>query len=162
MNDNICLKTIVDNASLFDGIEFQDWAETEHICREFDIHDSVDIPDGVFKEKYLARWMCTDTIVGISLTYFQGEVACVNHQPYRKSNKDVYWASSAVRDRVRDYIRSRLDVEVEQFKLVDDRSLSPFYIEDNRSLPHYKNHLTLLAGLQGEAIIDDITHTGGS
>lgn len=51
-------------------------------------------------------WVCTDTLVGVFLYYFDGVPICFSVQTGRKMDKEFLWIRKDMIDQVKEYLRS--------------------------------------------------------
>lgn len=63
------------------------------------------------QQKYIASWICTDTRVGLSVYFFDGEPVAVSGQSGRKSREQVEFLSLDAAGRVRNYLESLIPPE---------------------------------------------------
>lgn len=78
------------------------------------------------KRVAIAEWMCSDTIVGIHLYFFDGEFVAVSFQSARKSRVQLKWANLEAAGKIRKFIYSILEEElsvvlIEPDELIDRR-----------------------------------------
>jgi len=72
-----------------------------------------------FTYRPIKNWNCTDSWVGDNAIYFNGELICITHQPYRKSSVEIDWVSKEVFDRVSAFVRSLEEPEEDYKKYID-------------------------------------------
>ena len=66
-----------------------------------------------FTYRPIKEWNCTDSWVGDNAMYYNGELICITHQPYRKSSVEFKWVSKEVYDRVSAFVRSLVECDEE-------------------------------------------------
>lgn len=61
--------------------------------------------DNRIKEYWLVKWNCTDTWVGTTAIFFDGELVCMTKQGARKSSKDYTFLSQEAAEKVWEYLK---------------------------------------------------------
>ena len=69
-----------------------------------------------FTYRPIKEWNCTDSWVGDNAIYYNGELICITHQPYRKSSVEIKWVSKEVFDSVSAFVRSLAECDEEDNK----------------------------------------------
>lgn len=114
-----------------------EWVDLYEICSsEFEIHEFIQQPEDNIRLTYCYyhRWICTDTEVGIRVWYLDDESVCISWQPYRKSNETFGWLSKDGFDKVRNYVLSLKDDEME-FNVINDETINKV-VEQFNSINH--------------------------
>lgn len=66
------------------------------------------------------HWVCTDTWVGLRLYYLNDEFVCYSFQSARRASESFYWVSKESREKVRNVIIEKIDIENKtNFELID-------------------------------------------
>ena len=90
-----------------------------------------------FTYRPIKEWNCTDSWVGDHAIYYNEELICITHQPYRKSSVEIKWVSKEVFDTISAFVRSLVECDEE-----DDNSYIDFDSEVDTSYRlEYTNQL---------------------
>ena len=70
----------------------------------------------------LITWLCTDTQVGLYAYYFDNELVAISYQSARKSDLNLFWVSTELREKMREFVLSLYTSEQDSdgFWLIDD------------------------------------------
>jgi hypothetical protein len=70
----------------------------------------------------LITWLCTDTQVGLYAYYFGNELVAISYQSARKSDLNLFWVSTELREKMREFVLSLYTSEqdLDGFWLIDD------------------------------------------
>jgi hypothetical protein len=70
----------------------------------------------------LITWLCTDTQVGLYAYYFDNELVAISYQSARKSDLNLFWVSTELREKMREFVLSLYTSEQDPdgFWLIDD------------------------------------------
>jgi hypothetical protein len=71
----------------------------------------VDLAGNGFTERPIYQWLCTDTHVGCSAIYWNGEFIAITSQTSRRGSVTVEWASEEVFNRVSAFIKTLVEEE---------------------------------------------------
>lgn len=92
--------------------ENSQWVDTEEFCKALGIDpwltDRPEDADTRLKQFWLKKWYCSDTWVGITTIFFDGELVGMTKQVARKADIEFSWVSREHADRVWDYLRPKL------------------------------------------------------
>ena len=93
---------------------------------EFEIYEYISQPDDDVRLTYCYyhSWICTDTMVGIRVWYFEGNPVCISSKPYRKYDEDFAWLSAECFNLVRSYALSLKDESCFAFTVAADKDVS--------------------------------------
>lgn len=67
---------------------------------------------------WLTRWMCTDTMVGLRVIYFDGEPAGLYYQAARKSTVEISYLNKDVANEIRQFLLSLYQVPQPNFDII--------------------------------------------
>lgn len=87
--------------------ENQDDVDSEEFCQELGLeygHVNYKLFNDRFKSYWLAKWLCTDTWVGMKVYFLDDEAICISVQTARKSGTDYEFASKESADKLRKFI----------------------------------------------------------
>jgi hypothetical protein len=88
----------------------------------------VDLSEHGFTYRPITEWNCTDTWVGDSAIYLNGELVCITSQSSRKDSVDIEWISKEVFEKVSTFVRSLVEPEEDYKKYIDfDSEVDPYY-----------------------------------
>jgi hypothetical protein len=65
---------------------------------------------------WLGKWLCTDTHVGYRVYFLDDKLLALSYQPARKSDETFTFASKEVKQELKDYIVSLIEVDEEEFE----------------------------------------------
>lgn len=101
--EKITIKKILDTIDL-SKMENGEYYDMFSEC--FDIHSYLDINETRLTYCYYNSWICTDSLVGIKVWYFDDKPVCISWKPYRKSTETFSWISEEDFNKVKDYAYS--------------------------------------------------------
>ncbi len=111
------LQTILENK---ENLKEEKWFYPEDLLSEYQIYEYLEVNDDKrLQKKWFKSWICTDTEVGISVYFLDGEVVCVSWQPYRKSDEEFWFISEELGNKLHDYFLSLIEKDKTQFRLLD-------------------------------------------
>lgn len=88
------------------------WVDVEELCRALGIDswlaERPEDADTRLKRFWLKKWYCSDTWVGITAIFFDGELVGMTEQVARKADMDFTWVNRESADKVWDYLRPKL------------------------------------------------------
>lgn len=108
----------------------QDWYNIEELAQEFGIYNSISQETERIKEVYVNVHFCTDSWVGETVVFLDGEAIAVTSQSGRKSDKFYYFISDETRDKAYDYVKSLLIVELSSAFIDIDAEIDEYYSVD--------------------------------
>lgn len=103
-----------------DKVNNSTWIDTNEIGHEFDMYDIPYAEQERLEGFYLSSWLCTDTIVGDIIYFFDDVPVAISSQLGRKYDKVFKWFSLEKAQQVKDYLISLRDDENELNVLVID------------------------------------------
>ena len=107
----------------------QDWYNIEELAQEFGIYNSISQETERIKEVYVNVHFCTDSWVGETVVFLDGEAVAVTIQTSRKSDKFYYFISKETRDKTYNYIKS----------LVEDNEFNNSFVDIDLEIDEYYN-----------------------
>jgi hypothetical protein len=87
------------------------YGQTDFFEEIFGGYNWVDLASNGFTYRPIKEWNGTDSRVGDNAIYYNGELICITHQPYRKSSVEFKWVSKEVFDRVSAFVCSLAESE---------------------------------------------------
>lgn len=86
----------------------RDWVDTKELGYDLNIHDMDYIEDEILSQRlqsfWAGEWLCTDTVVGYKVYFFDNEPVCWSAKTARKSDEDFFWFSQEKAEQVRKYL----------------------------------------------------------
>lgn len=121
------IREVIDSAPYVEFKVDRGVSDYEDFLRIFDIEDytmyssefDTDRFESRISHRYINKWICTDTIVGISVVYFDSEPVAIGFRPFRRSDCNYMFLSTEVAMQVRDFVHSCLTVEMSNIPVVD-------------------------------------------
>lgn len=95
------------------------WLPFEDLCNEFGLYGGFEEPADIDQRLIgydLVTWICTDTHVGLTVVYFDGEPAATIWQSSRKGDKDWKFVSAEIAKKIYDWIVKSKEIK---FNLID-------------------------------------------
>lgn len=101
-----------------DKTQHAQWIDADEVAQELGIN-RYDTPDNWYdrvKGYFIARWMCTDTMVGVCAIYLDDNLVGFYNQVGRKCDKDYEWLDLNSVDKMKEVL---LENNCENFKFID-------------------------------------------
>lgn len=93
------------------------WVDVTELGNDLNV-DGLDHYDQErIKSYYLTDWMCTDTVVGARVYFFDDVPCCISMQDGRKSDEHFSWFSKEIATKVRMYLFSLLMEESDNLNI---------------------------------------------
>lgn len=107
----------------------KDYLDLTSLANELEIYDNLNTYESDRIEVYwIANHYCTDTFVGLRAYFIDDQLFAVSKQAGRKSNEDLFWVSEDSREFVKNYVRSLVEPEVDNFSLLNmEEDLGDYY-----------------------------------
>lgn len=152
--------------SLINGIDKNDKKmktepEMEKLANEFEIYDWLN-NDERLEAYYISVWQCTDTWVGTTAYFLDGEFVLSTNQMYRKGDTTIAYASKEAYLKIKEYIFSLADKKEDNFVLIgnmEDKIDSYYEIQYSSQILH--KHAYYQIEIEGvyEWVLVEITKT---
>lgn len=118
----------IDLSKMVKDISFQE------MCEEFEIYDWIYQDDKNIRLTYCYyhQWICTDTLVGIRVWYFDNKPVCISWKPYRKYDETFAWINNESYEKVKEYAFSLINIpETNYVKILTDKIINDIVDEFN-------------------------------
>lgn len=86
----------------------KEWVDTEKLGYDLGIYHMEYVEQDRITSYFFASWMCTDTVVGYRVYFFDDVPVMVSTQTARKSDEEYAWISRDYAQQVKEYLLSLL------------------------------------------------------
>lgn len=90
----------------------------------FDLAESMDIYEYITEDKlvfyWVKSWICTDTMVGLKVYFYNDKAIAIGIKPYRKYDLQLYWINIKTYEQVRKYIESLIKDDEYNIQVIDN------------------------------------------
>lgn len=133
---------------------------------ELDIHDMDYIQDEILSQRlqsfWAGEWLCTDTVVGYKVYFFDNEPVCWSAKTARKSDENFFWFSQEKAEQVRKYLlelqlENESPLSVELCDLENDDIGTGYTIDFSGQL--LSNHKKAMLDGKSVTIIEKLKHS---
>lgn len=108
---------LIDIANKIDkSKENEDWIDITEFAREFDI-DLDWVEQDRVKAFWFGKWLCTDTIVGYKMYFFDDKPIAFSFQRGRKWDEEMRWFSEDSAKQVKDYLITLITEKDEELNI---------------------------------------------
>lgn len=107
-----------------DPHQVDDWTDITELVEEvgYNYYDACFYGEEVqnrVKKVWLKQWLCTDTYVGASAYFLDGELIVVSWQNARKNDEYFYFISTDSRNKFKNFVRSLQDEQDQDFRIAN-------------------------------------------
>lgn len=121
------IREVIDSAPYVESEVDRGVSDYEDFLKIFDIQEYAMYNSEFDSEKfesrishrYINKWICTDTEVGVSVVYFDSTLVAIGFRPYRKSDCNYMFLSTEIAMQVRDFVHSCLKVEMNNIPVIE-------------------------------------------